>query len=193
MLGTFFLTVVFDLTVAVEVGIVLACALFIRRMSDLFSVELVSLQPPVLTYRLYGALFFGAAAKLDEAVSAVERAPRGMTVAIDALQLISIDATGLDALRNLHKAVLARGGVMRVDSLQAQPREVFERSGFAAFREPWLALHAYHGRRVRVMPGQDPAFDADVTDVGSDGALHVRADDGRLVPLASAEISLRAR
>jgi SulP family sulfate permease len=132
MLGTFFLTVVFDLTVAVEVGIVLACALFIRRMSDLFSVELVSLQPPVLTYRLYGALFFGAAAKLDEAVSAVERAPRGMTVAIDALQLISIDATGLDALRNLHKAVLARGGVMRVDSLQAQPREVFERSGFAA-------------------------------------------------------------
>ncbi len=34
-------------------------------MSTLFSVELVSLEPPVLTYRLYGALFFGAAAKLD--------------------------------------------------------------------------------------------------------------------------------
>jgi SulP family sulfate permease len=131
MLGTFFLTVVFDLTVAVQVGIVLACALFIRRMSALFSVELVSLQPPVLTYRLYGALFFGAAAKLDEAISAVERAPRGMTVVVDAMQLISIDATGLDALRGLHKAVLARDGVMRVDSLQPQPLEVFERSGFA--------------------------------------------------------------
>ncbi len=131
MLGTFFLTVVFDLTVAVEAGIVLACALFIRRMSRLFRVELVSLQPPVLTYKLYGALFFGAAAKLDEAVSAVERAPRGMTVVIDAMQLISIDATGLDALRGLHKAVLAREGVLRVEHLQAQPREVFERSGFA--------------------------------------------------------------
>jgi len=132
MLGTFFLTVVFDLTVAVQVGIVLACALFVRRMSTLFSVELVSLEPPVLTYRLYGALFFGAAAKLDPTVSAIERAPRGMTVVLDAMQLISIDATGLDALRQLHKAVRERGGVLRVESLQPQPREVFERSGFAA-------------------------------------------------------------
>ena len=131
MLGTFFLTVVFDLTVAVQVGIVLACALFIRRMSGLFTVELVSLQPPVLTYKLYGALFFGAAAKLDEAVSAVERAPRGMTVVLDAMHLISVDATGIDALRQLHKAVLARGGVLHIESLQPQPREVIERSGFA--------------------------------------------------------------
>jgi SulP family sulfate permease len=131
MLGTFFLTVVFDLTVAVQVGIVLACALFIRRMSGLFSVELVTLQPPVLTYRIYGALFFGAAAKLDEAVNAAERAPRGMTVVLDATHLIYLDATGIDALRQLHRAVLARGGLLRIESLQPQPREVIERSGFA--------------------------------------------------------------
>ncbi|MGJ7607714.1 SulP family inorganic anion transporter [Variovorax sp. LT1R20] len=131
MLGTFFLTVVFDLTVAVQVGIVLACALFIRRMSGLFSVELETLQPPVLTYRIYGALFFGAAAKLDEAVNAAERAPRGMTVVLDASHLIYLDATGIDALRQLHRAVLARDGVLRIESLQPQPREVIERSGFA--------------------------------------------------------------
>ncbi len=131
MLGTFFLTVVFDLTVAVQVGIVLACALFIRRMSGLFSVELVTLQPPVLTYRIYGALFFGAAAKLDEAVNAAERAPRGMTVVLDATHLIYLDATGVDALRQLHRAVLARGGLLRLESLQPQPREVIERSGVA--------------------------------------------------------------
>ena len=131
MLGTFFLTVVFDLTVAVQVGIVLACALFIRRMSGLFSVELETLQPPVLTYRIYGALFFGAAAKLDEAVNAAERAPRGMTVVLDATHLIYLDATGVDALRQLHRAVLARDGVLRIESLQPQPREVIERSGFA--------------------------------------------------------------
>jgi SulP family sulfate permease len=131
MLGTFFLTVVFDLTVAVQAGIVLACALFIRRMSTLFSIEMVSLQPPVLTFRLYGALFFGAAAKLDPTVQAVERAPRGMTVVLDAMQLISLDATGLDALRQLHKAVLARDGVLRIESLQPQPLEVIVRSGFA--------------------------------------------------------------
>ncbi|MGJ7500992.1 SulP family inorganic anion transporter [Variovorax sp. ZT5P49] len=131
MLGTFFLTVVFDLTVAVQVGIVLACALFIRRMSGLFSVELVTLQPPVLTYRLYGALFFGAAAKLDEAVNAAERAPRGMTLVLDATHLIYLDATGVDALRQLHRAVLARDGLLRIESLQPQPLEVLVRSGFA--------------------------------------------------------------
>ncbi|MDM0000357.1 SulP family inorganic anion transporter [Variovorax sp. J22P240] len=132
MLGTFFLTVVFDLTVAVQVGIVLACALFVRRMSTLFSVEMVSLEPPVLTFRLYGTLFFGAAAKLDPTVQAVERAPRGMTVVLDAMHLISLDATGLDALRQVHKAVLSRGGVLRIESLQPQPLEVIVRSGFAA-------------------------------------------------------------
>jgi len=131
MLGTFFLTVVFDLTVAVQVGIVLACALFIRRMSGLFSVELVTLQPPVLTYRMYGALFFGAAAKLDEAVNAAESAPRGMTVVLDATHLIYLDATGVDALRQLHRAVLARDGLLRLESLQPQPLEVIVRSGFA--------------------------------------------------------------
>jgi SulP family sulfate permease len=130
MLGTFFLTVVFDLTVAVQAGIVLACALFVRRMSQLFSIEMVSLQPPVLTFKLYGALFFGAAAKLDPTVQAIERAPRGMTVVFDAMHLISLDATGLDALRQVHRAVLARGGVLRFESVQAQPLEVMERSGF---------------------------------------------------------------
>jgi len=131
MLGTFFLTVVFDLTVAVQAGIVLACALFVRRMSTLFSVEMVSLQPPVLTFKLYGTLFFGAAAKLDPTVHAIERAPRGMTVVLDAMHLILLDTTGLEALRQVHKAVLARGGVLRIDSVQAQPLEVMERSGFA--------------------------------------------------------------
>ncbi|GAA4330405.1 sulfate permease [Variovorax defluvii] len=131
LLGTFFLTVVFDLTVAVQAGIVLACALFVRRMSQLFSVEMVSLEPPQLTFRLYGTLFFGAAAKLDPAIHAIERAPRGMVVVLDAMHLISLDATGLDALRQVHKAVLARGGQLRIESLQPQPMEAIVRSGFA--------------------------------------------------------------
>ena len=131
MLGTFILTVVFDLTVAMEVGLLLACALFVRRMSSLFSVALVSQDGPVLTYRLYGALFFGAVAKIDTAVQAVEDGAPGPVVVLDALQLVSLDASGLDALRQLHKAVLLRGGTLRIDALQQQPREVIERSGFA--------------------------------------------------------------
>ncbi|RYG14589.1 MAG: STAS domain-containing protein [Burkholderiales bacterium] len=131
MLGTFFLTVVFDLTVAVQAGLILACALFIRRMSSLFSVERVPGDGSRLTYRLYGALFFGAAAKIDVAVQAVESGPANPDVVLDALHLVSLDTTGLDALRQLNKAVAAKGGSLRLESLQAQPREVIERSGFA--------------------------------------------------------------
>jgi SulP family sulfate permease len=137
--------VVFDLTVAVQVGIVLACALFVRRMSQLFNVEMVSLEPPTLTFKLYGALFFGAAAKLDPTVQAIERAPRGMVVVLDAMHLISIDATGLDALRQVHKAVLSRGGQLRIESLQPQPMEAIVRSGLADEIATGRPAEAGHG------------------------------------------------
>ena len=132
MLGTFFLTVVFDLTVAVQVGLVLACALFIRRMSSLFSVALVAHEGHELRYKLFGALFFGAVAKVDVVVQAVENGPASPVVVLDAMQLVLLDTSGLDALRQLHKAVLLRGGLLRMDNLQAQPTEVLTRSGFRA-------------------------------------------------------------
>jgi BirA family biotin operon repressor/biotin-[acetyl-CoA-carboxylase] ligase len=71
--------------------------------------------------------------------------------------------------------------------------EAFERDGFAPLREPWLAMHAYQGKRVRVLPPRDPPFEAQVVDVAPDGALRVATDDGRSVALSSAEISLRGR
>jgi BirA family biotin operon repressor/biotin-[acetyl-CoA-carboxylase] ligase len=69
----------------------------------------------------------------------------------------------------------------------------FEVRGFAAARDAWRALHAYQGRRVRVLPPREPAFEAEVFDVAPDGALLVRLDDGRTLPLSSAEISLRGK
>lgn len=146
MLGTFFLTVVFDLTVAVEVGLFMACALFVRRMSALFRVERQADTPgatggpppvgtaprPVATWHLHGALFFGAAAKVDPIVQAVEEGPHGMDVVLDASELVVLDTTGLDALAQILKAVAARGGRLSVVNLQDQPRSLIERSGFAA-------------------------------------------------------------
>ena len=67
----------------------------------------------------------------------------------------------------------------------------FERRGFAGTRDAWRALHAYQGRAVRVLPGSQPAFDAEVVDVAPDGALLVSTAKG-VVALTSAEISLRA-
>jgi SulP family sulfate permease len=132
MLGTFFLTVVFDLTVAVQVGLVLACALFIRKMSSIFNVERVASEGALLQFRLYGALFFGAVAKIDEVVLAVENGPQEPVVVLDTLQLVHLDTSGLDSLRQLHKVILLRGGTLHLENLQPQPEEVIERSGFGA-------------------------------------------------------------
>jgi sulfate permease, SulP family len=130
MLGTFALTVVFDLTVAVQVGLVTACVLFIQKMSSLFSVELVRREGPLLHYRLYGSLFFGATAKIDPIVQEVENGPEQPVVVVDALHLVHLDTSGLDTLRQLHKAVLLRRGTLQIEHLQDQPREVIDRAGF---------------------------------------------------------------
>jgi SulP family sulfate permease len=101
-------------------------------MSSLFSVEPVMQEHRLLRFRLYGSLFFGAVAKIDSVVQAVEQGPDNPLVVLDALQLVHLDASGLDALRQLHKAVLLRGGTLQLEHLQHQPREVMDRAGFSA-------------------------------------------------------------
>ena len=141
MVGTFLLTVVFDLTVAVEVGLVLACVLFVRRMSALFRADPVAPAAPAaagasarprLAWQLHGALFFGAAAKIDPIVQAIEAGPAGVQVELDASGLFALDTTGLDALEQILKAVGQRGGLLCVRNPQEQPRSLMERSGFSA-------------------------------------------------------------
>jgi MFS superfamily sulfate permease-like transporter len=67
LLGTFTLTVVADLTVAVEVGLVTSCVFFVWRMGQLFTLSRLDgdLAPGVVAYALDGALFFGAVGKLE--------------------------------------------------------------------------------------------------------------------------------
>lgn len=132
MLGTFFLTVVFDLTVALQVGLILACVLFVRRMSTLFQVVETTHTADQASFTLYGALFFGAVAKLDPILTVVESAPQGMAIRLDVQSLQSLDASGLDVLEQLHKAITLRGGRLTFAGLNAQPRAVMERSGFLA-------------------------------------------------------------
>ena len=136
MLGTFFLTVVFDLTVAVEVGLVLACVLFVRRMSALFRADPLPLDAEApstrLGWSLHGALFFGAAAKIDPLVQAIEAAPHGVQVTLDMRHLFALDTTGLDGLEQILKAVAQRGGHLTVHDPQEQARSLMERSGFIA-------------------------------------------------------------
>jgi len=88
----------------------------------------------------------------------------------------------------------ARGELLaRLVGTLAASLEEFDRVGFSASRDAWRSMHAYQGRRVRVLPGREAAFDAEVTDVAPDGALVVSTPDGRVVHLSSAEISLRGK
>lgn len=132
MLGTFLLTVVFDLTVALQAGMLLACVLFVQRMSSLFQVVETGRTDDSIHFQLYGSLFFGAVAKIDPVLSVVESAPQGLLVRLDAQSLQSLDASGLDVLGQLHKAIVLRGGRLVISGLNAQPRAVMARSGFLA-------------------------------------------------------------
>ena len=131
MVSTFLVTIIFDLTVAVELGLVLAFVLFVRRQTDVFRADLVERGEGRLVFRLYGALFFGAAAKIDPLVEQVEQSPPGTRVVLDTHMMITLDTTGLHALEQLHKAIDKRGGQLVLIGLNEQPRSLIQRSGFA--------------------------------------------------------------
>jgi SulP family sulfate permease len=139
LLSTFILTVVIDLTVAVEVGLVLACLFFIYRISQLTQLEPRQLSPEdrhlgIRSFHLYGSLFFGAVGKLEALLG--DTASPHTTSPVKALvlechQLISLDTTGVDALRLLAESISAQGGQLILCELNRQPRELIQRSGFA--------------------------------------------------------------
>ncbi len=133
LVGTFLLTVVFDLTVAVEVGLVLACVFFIYRMSTLFRIEprdVAEAPAGVQVREVYGALFFGAVGKL-EALPA--QLPDGtQALVLDMHRLIAMDTSGLDALEQLQRTLERRGIAMLLAEVNEQPRSLMRRAGFEA-------------------------------------------------------------
>lgn len=134
LLSVFFLTVVFDLTVAVEVGLVAACLTFIYRISSLSRCEsvtaaeqpsLAGLEHRVQAWRLYGALFFGAV-KLVEAMEDKINAP---ALVVDLKNVIYIDSSGADALMNLIETCRKKNVALIVCGLNHQPLDMAQRSG----------------------------------------------------------------
>ena len=129
LVGTFVLTVVFDLTVAVEVGLVLACVFFIWRMGQVFRVRaLPAPAPGVQAFDLFGALFFGAVGKIEALPAQVADGTR--VVVLDLHQLVTMDTSGLDALEQLHRALQRRGIALRLARVNEQPLGLMRRTGF---------------------------------------------------------------
>lgn len=133
LVGTFVLTVVFDLTVAVEFGLLMACGFFIWRMSQLFSVRLQpasELAPGVAVVELFGSLFFGAVGKIEALPAQLPDGTR--SVVLQMHRLISIDTSGIDALQQLHRTLQRRQVRLLLADVNPQPLGLIRRSGFAA-------------------------------------------------------------
>jgi SulP family sulfate permease len=148
LLLTFGLTVFFDLTVAIEVGLVAASFVFMFRMADAFEVssgvkleeedgddrtggadptQRERLPEGVEAYQISGALFFGAANRLDDLLDVFFKTPK---VFILRMRLVPIiDASGVHALKNLLDRCRRRGIVLIVSGLQPQPKHVAEKMG----------------------------------------------------------------
>jgi SulP family sulfate permease len=137
LLTTLLLTVVFDLTVAVEVGLVLSSLFFIYRISSLTKVEPVALAPGravlpdgrrIGAWDLFGSIFFGSVTKLENLMDPARPLPD--IVILEMHKVINFDTTGLDALESLHHTLKRRGGRLILVDLNEQPLSLLSRSGF---------------------------------------------------------------
>jgi len=132
LVSTFLLTVIFDLTVAVEVGMVLASLFFIYRISELTRLEKMHLPADtpasIEGYRIFGSLFFGAVSKLEVLLDPARPMPKVMIFQMH--QLISLDTTGLETLELVCRNLRKHGATLILCDLNKQPASIIRRSGF---------------------------------------------------------------
>ena len=136
---TFLLTVIFDLVVAIEVGIIMACVLFMKRMSDETDVvgwkyveqeyddtdKLLQLHKGVRVYEITGPLFFGVAGRIAD-ISTKEFTK---CLVIRMRSVSTIDATAMNALEALYRRCSSRGITLVFSHVNKQPMQVMKRSG----------------------------------------------------------------
>lgn len=141
LVTSFVLTVIFDLVVAIEVGMVLACLLFIKRMSEETKVNgwtyvdedtpdvdehFQKLPLQIRVYEISGPLFFGAASVIEEIVV------KDFTTCL-VLRMRSVpalDSTALNALKDLVQVCKSKGITIVFSHVNDQPMKVMEKAGF---------------------------------------------------------------
>jgi SulP family sulfate permease len=137
LLATFLLTVLVDLTVAIEVGMVLAAFLFIRRMAEVTNVsavtreledaddsdgELVSprrIPDGVEVYEINGAFFFGAAERFKDTLARVARKPKVLIIRMR--HVLVLDSTGMHALKDVVHRTRKDGSHVLLSDVHMQP------------------------------------------------------------------------
>ena len=135
ILSVFLLTVVMDLTVAVQVGLLSAFITFIYRISSLSRCEtaeaknfpgLENQKGRIDAYRIYGAIFFGAVKLLEK----IEENLPSQTLLLDLKNVIYVDTSGMDTISELAHLCKVRNIRLIICGLEHQPYEMAQRSGF---------------------------------------------------------------
>jgi SulP family sulfate permease len=143
-LATFALTVLTNLSLAVEVGVVLAALLMVKRISETSKItavdeatetegshhSLVGKEVPegVLIFRVFGAFFFGVVDKLDDELKRAKQEPEILILRVR--KVLAMDATGLQALEDLRVKLKAKGKHLILSAPHTQPLVVMTNSGF---------------------------------------------------------------
>jgi len=147
LLTTFGLTVLVDLSVAIQAGVVLAALLFMRRMADVTEVKPIrdilayesesvgdavfpEVPPGIEVFEINGSFCFGAAQKFTETLAAMRTRPG--VVILRMRHVLAMDATGLNALEEVADRLRHRGTMLVLSGVHAQPLIVMERSGARA-------------------------------------------------------------
>lgn len=177
LLLTFVLTVLVDLTVAVQVGVVLASLLFIRRMSEIANVGMITRElqgdwdpredpnavalrdvpDGVEVFEVNGPFFFGMIDRFKTAMRMIEKPPLVLIVRIR--NVPAVDATGIHVLQELYAQCRRDGTLLVFSGVHSQPLIAFDRSGFleAAGRDNFLGNIDDALNRARSWLGLPPA------------------------------------
>ncbi len=147
LVATFLLTVLVDLSVAIQVGVVLAAFLFMRRMAEVAHVRALtgtaseddpaldpaevdmmrSVPPGVEVYEVNGPFFFGAAHKFKSSLSNIQRKP--VVLVLRMRNVMALDASGLRVLEEMAAEARRGGPALVLSGVHAQPLVLIEKSG----------------------------------------------------------------
>lgn len=148
LLNTFLLTVFVDLTVAIEVGMVLAAFLFMHRMANITQARYVTaiaaddeeessdpntvasrtIPKGVEVFEVNGPLFFAVASKFKDAMAGIEKPPRVLILRVR--HVLSLDATALRVLEEVYESSKRNGTTLVLSGVHSQPLVLLTQSGF---------------------------------------------------------------
>lgn len=148
LLITFFLTIIFDLTIAIEVGLIIACLLFMRRMSETTDVKVImneidpnddtditsgnlehlTIPDGVEVYEINGPYFFGAGNRFEEIMASFGDRPKVRVIRMRKVPFV--DSTGIHNLTNLCAMSRKEGIQIVLSGVNPKVQQVLEKSGF---------------------------------------------------------------